>query len=102
MRLMPSRYVGDMCSRPSTSLPLLMRCSVAASVFSSALTAMVILSSHGLEIAAAGRAAILAGQQLRAKQRDQLTAGGGAERATHPLRLGHQVPAHYRFRLAPG
>src|SRR5438105_6254100 len=33
MRLMPSRYVGDMCSRPSISLPLLMRWRVVASGF---------------------------------------------------------------------
>src|SRR5712691_8333968 len=91
MRLMPSRYVGDMCSRPSTSLPLLMRCSVVASVLSS--TAIFVFSCCGecgftrmvayarllrvirwigfpavranaFEVAAAGPAAILAQQQL--------------------------------------
>src|SRR6266540_6123285 len=70
MRLMPSRYVGDMCCRPSTSLPLLMRCSVASSVLSS--TAMLVTSSYGLEVAAAALAPILTQQQLTPEQRDQL------------------------------
>src|SRR5712691_1962027 len=74
IRLMPSRYVGDMCSRPSTSLPLLMRCSVVASVFSS--TGILFSSTWGrqylvlanaFEVAAATRAAVLAQQQLRAE-----------------------------------
>src|SRR5579859_6264490 len=82
-----------MCSRPSTSLPDLMRWSVVASVFSS--TAIVVDSSVGLacrlcvcailaqpfEVAAARGAAVLAEQQLRAKQRYQLCRRGVAERA---------------------
>src|SRR5436189_1371265 len=88
MRLMPSRYVGDMCSRPSTSLPLLIRCSVAASVFRSTSVAMVLFSSHRLEVTAARRAAILARQQLRAEQRDQLTLLRLAEGAADALMLG--------------
>src|SRR5690349_5941746 len=90
MRLMPSRYVGDMCSRPSTSLPLLMRWSVVASLFSStaisqglsvASHTLLRLGAHALEVAAAAGATILAEQQLRAKERDELCARGAAERA---------------------
>src|SRR5262245_43686651 len=100
MRLMPSRYVGDMCSRPSTSLPLLIRCRVAASVLSS--TAMVVVSSDTLEVAAARLAAILAGQQLRSEERDQLALVGPAERAAQRLMFDHRVPARYRPRPARG
>src|SRR5215472_15596888 len=77
-----------MCSSPSTSLPLLMRWSVAASDLSS--TAMLITLtlpsprgrgfSYCFEIAAAALAAVLAQQQLRAEQRDQLAGVRVAER----------------------
>src|SRR5258708_33086015 len=102
MRLIPSRYVGDMCSRPSTSFPDLMRWSVVASVFSS--TAIVVHSSTGrgdwlrlpaicakaLEVAAAECAAILAQQQLRSKERYQFGRGGVAKRALDEAMSHHR------------
>src|SRR5215813_11079414 len=87
MRLMPSRYVGDMCSRPSTSRPLLMRWSVVASLLSSTAIGGAssvgvrekgivgqrrIVGTQALEVAAARPAAVLAQQQLRGEHRDQL------------------------------
>src|SRR5438132_13784738 len=78
-----------MCSRPSTSLPLLMRWRVVASVFSS--TDIVLYSiareffpaifANTFEIAAASSATILAQQELRSKERYQLSLLGAAERA---------------------
>src|SRR5688572_6301732 len=94
MRLMPSRYVGDMCSRPSMSLPVLMRCSVAASVLSSIDT--LLFSSHGLEVTAAVLAAVLAEQQLRTEERDQLAIFCVAEGASDSPSLGHRAPARCR------
>src|SRR5258708_26842611 len=76
MRLMPSRYVGDMCSRPSTSLPLLMRWRVVASVLRSIAIADLLFLwlrfAQAFEIAAARVAAVLTQQQLRAEKRDEL------------------------------
>src|SRR6266568_1919203 len=86
-----------MCSRPSTSLPLLMRCSVVASVFSS--TAIFIsltncrhwlILAHALEITAAARAAELAQQQLRAEQRNELGRRRPAEWTADGLGLTHR------------
>src|SRR5215471_919994 len=87
MRLMPSRYVGDMCSRPSISLPLLMRCSVWASGFSSCRAIghlhVELVFAQALEVGAADAAAVLAEQQLRAEQRDQLRLVCFTEGACH-------------------
>src|SRR5688572_30545764 len=90
MRLMPSRYVGDMCSMPSTSLPLLMRCRVAASVISAATWFSCRLVTHALEVGAAGLAPILAQEQLRAEERNELRALRVAERASSS-RLSHAL-----------
>src|SRR6266850_5526738 len=85
-----------MCSRPSTSLPLLMRWRVVASVFSS--TDIVLYSiareffpaifANTFEIAAASSATILAKQQLRPKEGYQL----GRRRAAKRARNRHRHP----------
>src|SRR5215471_6632985 len=81
MRLMPSRYVGDMCSRPSTSRPLLLRCSVTASGFGVGVIRLLRaeIVTHAFEVAAAAAATILAEQQLRPELRDELRPVGFAE-----------------------
>src|SRR5436305_1865501 len=99
MRLMPSRYVGDMCSRPSMSLPDLMRWSVVASVFSSSAIFLSFIRGDGfgapavaaqpLEVAAAAYATVLAQEQLRAEDGDQLAALGTTERAAYRLDVIH-------------
>src|SRR5258708_4000651 len=93
-RLMPSREGGDMCSRPATSFPDLMRWSVVASVFSS--TAMLVASfvrgargwlgvpavlAQPFKVAAAVRTAVLAEQQLRPKEGYQFGVRRAAKRA---------------------
>src|SRR6266571_9506124 len=98
-----------MCSRPSTSLPLLMRWSVVASGFSAS---TIFVSSpvsspagrghrpgfpaifaYSFEIAAAGRATILAQQQLRPEQGYQLGRWRSAEWAIEDETFSHQPSA---------
>src|SRR5438874_12780575 len=92
-----------MCSRPSTSLPDLMRWSVVASVFSSSAiflsfgrtcvrgegVGVEAILPQALEVAAAGGAAVLAEQELRSKEGYQAGRRRAAERALYRLRVGH-------------
>src|ERR1051325_2065280 len=92
-----------MCSRPSMSLPLLMRWSVAASVFFSSTAKLLLLRgilwifwifqgtdvANAFKVAAARATTELAQQQLRAEERNQLR----IFRATERTRRSHQRSA---------